>query len=110
MTITNIEDRPVKRKTIQIKQKRHKHCMENNKTINLEDTPVQLPVKDTLACFSCKKKLRVTTQHECRCGNLFCARHRFSDQHACNFDYRKLATERLKKENPVVEKEKLSKG
>ncbi|KAM0675131.1 hypothetical protein GVAV_001474 [Gurleya vavrai] len=107
MTITNIEDRPIKRKNIQIKHKRHKISMEKPiESIN-EEIPVVIEKSNAITCFVCKKKLRITTQHECRCGSVLCAKHRFEDQHTCNFDYRKNGTEKLQKENPSIYKHKL---
>ncbi|KAG5847799.1 hypothetical protein ANANG_G00130040 [Anguilla anguilla] len=59
-------------------------------------------------CFSCRKKVGLTG-FDCRCGNLFCAVHRYSDKHDCPFDYRGAATARLRKENPIVVAEKIQK-
>ncbi|KAM8889891.1 AN1-type zinc finger protein 5 isoform 1-T2 [Synchiropus picturatus] len=59
-------------------------------------------------CFSCRKKVGLTG-FDCRCGNLFCAIHRYSDKHNCTFDYRGEATERLRKDNPLVMAEKIQK-
>ena len=38
-------------------------------------------------CASCKKKLGLTG-FTCRCGELFCSIHRYSDKHQCGFDYK----------------------
>lgn len=46
---------------------------------------------------------------DCRCGNLFCAIHRYSDMHACPYDYKAEAAEKIRKENPVVIAEKIQK-
>ncbi|XP_064184827.1 AN1-type zinc finger protein 5-like isoform X2 [Anguilla rostrata] len=59
-------------------------------------------------CFSCRKKVGLTG-FDCRCGNLFCAVHRYSDKHDCPFDYRGAAAARLRKENPIVVAEKIQK-
>ncbi|KAG9343354.1 hypothetical protein JZ751_014335 [Albula glossodonta] len=59
-------------------------------------------------CFTCRKKVGLTG-FDCRCGNLFCAIHRYSDKHDCPFDYRGAATARLRKENPIVVAEKIQK-
>ncbi|KAM0676650.1 hypothetical protein BDAP_002763 [Binucleata daphniae] len=113
MTITNIEDRPMKRKKVQIKQKKYKQEiveMENDTIEKIKKVVDDKIETKELICKTCKKRLRVTTHHECRCGSIFCAKHRFADQHACNFDYRKDAAEKLKRDNPVVQKEKMTKG
>lgn len=46
---------------------------------------------------------------DCRCGNLFCAIHRYSDKHDCPYDYRSAAADRIRKENPIVVAEKIQK-
>jgi len=38
-------------------------------------------------CGVCKKKIGLTG-FECRCGNLYCGIHRYSDKHDCTFDYK----------------------
>ncbi|KPP66425.1 AN1-type zinc finger protein 5-like [Scleropages formosus] len=59
-------------------------------------------------CFTCRKKVGLTG-FDCRCGNLFCAIHRYSDKHDCSYDYRGAAAARIRKENPVVVAEKIQK-
>ncbi|XP_061098223.1 AN1-type zinc finger protein 5-like isoform X2 [Conger conger] len=59
-------------------------------------------------CFTCRKKVGLTG-FDCRCGNLFCAVHRYSDKHDCPYDYRGAATARLRQENPIVVAEKIQK-
>jgi hypothetical protein len=46
---------------------------------------------------------------DCRCGGLFCSLHRYSDKHACSFDYRELGAAEIRKSNPVVVADKVSK-
>uniref|UniRef100_V9L8D6 Zinc finger, AN1-type domain 6 n=1 Tax=Callorhinchus milii TaxID=7868 RepID=V9L8D6_CALMI len=59
-------------------------------------------------CFMCKKKVGLTGL-ECRCGNLYCSVHRYSDVHDCGFDYKADAAEKIRKENPMVVGDKLQK-
>ncbi|KAG7488206.1 hypothetical protein MATL_G00030250 [Megalops atlanticus] len=59
-------------------------------------------------CFTCRKKVGLTG-FDCRCGNLFCAIHRYSDKHDCPYDYRGAAAARIRKENPIVVAEKIQK-
>ncbi|KAM8973953.1 AN1-type zinc finger protein 6-like isoform 1-T1 [Pelodytes ibericus] len=59
-------------------------------------------------CFMCRKKIGLTG-FECRCGNVFCGTHRYSDVHSCSFDYKADAAEKIRKENPVVVGEKIQK-
>lgn len=44
---------------------------------------------------------------DCRCGNLFCGLHRYSDKHNCPYDYRTEAADKIRKENPVVVADKI---
>ncbi|XP_060788547.1 AN1-type zinc finger protein 5 isoform X2 [Neoarius graeffei] len=59
-------------------------------------------------CFTCRKKVGLTG-FDCRCGNLFCAIHRYSDKHDCRYDYRGAAAAQIRKENPIVVAEKIQK-
>lgn len=59
-------------------------------------------------CSTCKKRVGLTG-FNCRCGQLFCATHRYSDKHGCPFDYRTAARDAIAKANPVVKAEKLDK-
>ena len=38
-------------------------------------------------CAACKAKVGLTAI-KCRCGGIFCARHRYAEAHACQFDYK----------------------
>ncbi len=59
-------------------------------------------------CATCRKRVGLTG-FNCKCGNLFCAVHRYSDKHDCPFDYRTAARDAIAKANPVVKAEKLDK-
>ncbi|XP_076879126.1 AN1-type zinc finger protein 6 [Brachyhypopomus gauderio] len=59
-------------------------------------------------CFTCNKKVGLTG-FDCRCGNLFCGVHRYSDVHNCTFDYKADAAQKIRKENPVIVGEKIKK-
>ncbi|KAI1891642.1 hypothetical protein AGOR_G00145880 [Albula goreensis] len=59
-------------------------------------------------CFTCRKKVGLTG-FDCRCGNLFCSIHRYSDKHDCPYDYRGAAAAQIRKENPIVVAEKIQK-
>lgn len=58
-------------------------------------------------CTHCNKKLRAALTFKCRCEQLFCASHRYSDTHNCKFDYKAAGRESLIRENPLVKKDKL---
>ncbi|XP_077210363.1 zinc finger A20 and AN1 domain-containing stress-associated protein 8-like isoform X2 [Tasmannia lanceolata] len=57
-------------------------------------------------CNTCRKRVGLTG-FSCRCGNLFCSSHRYSDKHDCPFDYRTSGRDAIAKANPVVKAEKL---
>lgn len=42
--------------------------------------------KDTSRCYECEKKIGLTG-FQCKCGYLFCAKHRYAEEHACSFDF-----------------------
>lgn len=46
---------------------------------------------------------------ECRCGGVFCSIHRYSDKHACQFDYKEHGADHIRKNNPVVVGQKVQK-
>ncbi|KAI8917807.1 hypothetical protein DFJ77DRAFT_429147 [Powellomyces hirtus] len=71
-------------------------------------TPIS-SVITTRRCFSCKKKIGPATSFKCRCNQVFCSVHRYSDRHSCSFDYRGAGKITLVKENPLIKKEKLEK-
>lgn len=55
------------------------------------------------------KLIFVSTGFECRCGNVYCGMHRYSDVHSCSYNYKADAAEKIRKENPVVVGEKIQK-
>ncbi|KAL7134120.1 hypothetical protein ABFS83_11G006400 [Erythranthe nasuta] len=59
-------------------------------------------------CSSCSKRVGLTG-FSCRCGNIFCSVHRYSDKHECPFDYRAAAQDAIAKANPIVKADKLEK-
>ncbi|EDV46278.1 zinc finger A20 and AN1 domain-containing stress-associated protein 6 [Drosophila erecta] len=60
-------------------------------------------------CDKCGKKLGLTGGFPCRCGGTYCAVHRYSDRHECNFDYREMGASEIRRDNPVVVASKLRK-
>ncbi|MCE3216536.1 Zinc finger A20 and AN1 domain-containing stress-associated protein 8 [Datura stramonium] len=59
-------------------------------------------------CNTCRKRVGLIG-FGCKCGNLFCAVHRYSDKHDCPFDYKNAGRDAIAKANPVVVAEKLNK-
>ena len=66
------------------------------------------PKQGPSRCGSCKKRVGLTG-FKCRCGITFCALHRYSDKHNCQFDYRTTGREAIAKANPVIKAEKIEK-
>ncbi|XP_017851425.1 zinc finger A20 and AN1 domain-containing stress-associated protein 6 [Drosophila busckii] len=60
-------------------------------------------------CDKCGKKFGLTGGFSCRCGGTFCAYHRYSDRHDCNFDYREMGATQIRRDNPVIVPDKLRK-
>ncbi|RRT37201.1 hypothetical protein B296_00042359, partial [Ensete ventricosum] len=52
------------------------------------------PVRLVNRCSSCRKRVGLTG-FRCRCGELFCAGHRYSDTHDCSFDYKAAGRESI---------------
>ncbi|CAN4094880.1 unnamed protein product [Withania somnifera] len=48
-------------------------------------------------------------QFRCRCGEVFCSEHRYSDRHDCTYDYKAAGREAIARENPVVKAAKILK-
>ncbi|XP_027366426.1 zinc finger A20 and AN1 domain-containing stress-associated protein 8-like isoform X2 [Abrus precatorius] len=59
-------------------------------------------------CATCQKRVGLTG-FGCKCGNLFCAMHRYSDKHDCPFDYQTVGRDAIAKANPVIKADKLDK-
>ncbi|XP_051059610.1 AN1-type zinc finger protein 4 isoform X5 [Phodopus roborovskii] len=71
--------------------------------------PLQAKKKITKHCFLCGKKTGLATSFECRCGNNFCASHRYAETHGCTYDYKSAGRRYLQEANPVVNAPKLPK-
>uniref|UniRef100_A0A8C3YUY8 Zinc finger AN1-type containing 4 n=1 Tax=Catagonus wagneri TaxID=51154 RepID=A0A8C3YUY8_9CETA len=71
--------------------------------------PIQTKKKTTKHCFLCGKKTGLATSYECRCGNNFCASHRYAETHSCTYDYKSAGRRYLQEANPVVNAPKLPK-
>jgi hypothetical protein len=57
-------------------------------------------------CHGCRKRVGLTG-FRCRCGELFCGAHRYSDRHECSFDYKSVGRDAIARENPVVRAAKI---
>jgi len=63
---------------------------------------------DGSRCLECKKKLGILGI-KCRCGGMFCNKHRYSDQHNCSVDYKAREKDLLRQKLPTVAGEKIQK-
>ncbi|XP_041028561.1 zinc finger A20 and AN1 domain-containing stress-associated protein 8-like [Juglans microcarpa x Juglans regia] len=99
MDAVNVQSKPVERQIFSI---------ETSTDSSSSNSP-QMPMKEGPSrCVTCRKRVGLTG-FNCKCGNLFCAIHRYSDKHDCPFDYRSNARDAIAKANPVVKAEKLDK-
>jgi hypothetical protein len=57
--------------------------------------------KDKTKCWFCSKKCGLTG-FECRCGSVFCSKHRHAEDHNCDFDHKGKGRDILRKNNPNV--------
>lgn len=74
--------------------------------------PIKVPTgskKSFKHCFLCGKKTGLATSYECRCGNNFCATHRYAETHDCSYDYKSAGRRFLQETNPIVSAPKLPK-
>ncbi|XP_036399641.1 AN1-type zinc finger protein 6 [Megalops cyprinoides] len=130
-TTTQLEQCSVVSSQTLLKQASRKHCEEEDSTgdkvgvktgelqaaassdsdrasVGGQDRSPDKPKQKKNRCFLCRKKVGLTG-FDCRCGNVFCGMHRYSDIHSCTFDYKADAAEKIRKENPVVVGEKIQK-
>ncbi|KAL9274452.1 Zinc finger A20 and AN1 domain-containing stress-associated protein 5-like protein [Drosera capensis] len=69
----------------------------------------EVPARKTVnRCSGCRKRVGLTG-FRCRCGEMFCWEHRYSDRHDCSFDYKAAGRATIARENPVVRAAKLLK-
>ncbi|KAK6487609.1 AN1-type zinc finger protein 4-like [Huso huso] len=71
--------------------------------------PIQTKKKNSKHCFLCRKKTGLATSYECRCGNNFCATHRYAETHDCTYDYKTAGRQYLQENNPIITAPKLPK-
>ncbi|KAK3738049.1 hypothetical protein QZH41_012926 [Actinostola sp. cb2023] len=71
--------------------------------------PQLVQSKKKTRCFFCGKKTGLATTFQCRCGNTFCATHRYAEVHGCTYDYKSEGRKLIEQNNPVVAAPKLPK-
>lgn len=65
------------------------------------EAPPREEQKDKTRCWSCQKKCGLTG-FDCRCGYVFCSKHRYAEEHNCDFDHKSAGREILAKNNPNI--------
>uniref|UniRef100_A0A7N0SVC2 Zinc finger A20 and AN1 domain-containing stress-associated protein 5 n=1 Tax=Kalanchoe fedtschenkoi TaxID=63787 RepID=A0A7N0SVC2_KALFE len=71
-----------------------------------KEPPHPAASREVSRCSGCRKKVGLTG-FRCRCGDLFCSEHRYSDRHACSYDYKAAGKAAIARENPVVKAAKI---
>eukprot|EP00425_Heterocapsa_triquetra_P038608 CAMPEP_0195085044 /NCGR_PEP_ID=MMETSP0448-20130528/25558_1 /TAXON_ID=66468 /ORGANISM="Heterocapsa triquestra, Strain CCMP 448" /LENGTH=363 /DNA_ID=CAMNT_0040118421 /DNA_START=1 /DNA_END=1090 /DNA_ORIENTATION=+ len=66
-----------------------------------EAEPARAEQKDKTKCWACSKKCGLTG-FDCRCGYVFCSKHRHAEDHDCDFDHKGRGREILAKNNPNI--------
>ncbi|PHU00963.1 Zinc finger A20 and AN1 domain-containing stress-associated protein 8 [Capsicum chinense] len=69
----------------------------------------QVKSKEGLKKFTACHKRVGLTGFSCKCGDLFCTVHLYSDKHNCPFDYRNASENAIAKANPIIVAKKLDK-
>jgi len=60
------------------------------------------PIELKLRCQVCRRKIGLTPI-VCRCGHMFCAHHRYPNEHQCSFNYKIEGRKLIEKENPKIQ-------
>ncbi|KAJ3044084.1 hypothetical protein HDV00_003188 [Rhizophlyctis rosea] len=77
-------------------------------TLSSSSSAAALAAQHKNRCTTCRKKLGPATSFKCRCSQVFCSVHRYSDRHQCSFDYKGAGKAGLERDNPRVGKEKVA--
>ncbi|KAA0058642.1 hypothetical protein IC582_002333 [Cucumis melo] len=96
------------RSTISRSPEKFRFVSESRRIITAADRPKpdESAKREVNRCSGCRKRVGLTG-FRCRCGDLFCAEHRYSDRHDCSFDYKAAGREAIARENPVVKAAKI---
>ncbi|UYI27402.1 hypothetical protein J0A71_06g12710 [Encephalitozoon cuniculi] len=93
--ISNTQLQKKRKITISPYSLQKKKCVTENNTVEKKEVA-------SMSCGKCGKRLKLTNNYSCRCGNVYCIRHRFYDQHSCTFDYKAIAIPKLSAQNPKI--------
>ena len=111
----NLESTPIESHTIinksidneskdKIKQNESKDKIKQNSySLNLnEDKIAKMEKRNSKKrCGECNTKLKII-DFTCKCTIIFCNKHKFPENHLCNFDHKKRSREQIKSKNPLV--------
>jgi hypothetical protein len=78
--------------------------VEETKELAVQPTPP--PKVDR--CIACSRKVGLMG-FTCRCGEVYCSKHRLPEEHGCTFDHQMAGRRKLTEDNPQVIAEKLTK-
>ncbi|CDW77075.1 an1-type zinc finger protein 6 [Stylonychia lemnae] len=78
---------------------------------NLIQSNNELPSKpaqvNKSACWQCQRKVGLLG-FPCKCEYIFCGKHRYAEEHHCQFDFKFEHQEKIWRENPQIKKDKLN--
>ena len=81
--------------------------MDNNNEKKIETPKPKIKKKKkSKRCKVCRKKVGMFG-FTCKCGELFCGKHRYASQHECTYDYRKDRHADILKNNPDMSFKKI---
>ena len=60
-------------------------------------------------CQQCNKRLKLLDENVCKCGNMFCPKHRLCHSHDCGYNKKVDNKKRIAKNNPKVKCDKVEK-
>jgi len=59
-------------------------------------------------CWLCRRKVGISGI-ECRCGYIFCGKHRYANEHDCRYDHKQAQRKKIAKENQEIKTQKFEK-
>lgn len=80
----------------------------NDQSTHSSELKVKKRKKNRCPFEGCRKRLTLT-DITCKCKQKFCMKHRYPEDHECNYDYKSEARKKLKRENFVVSGTKVEK-
>ena len=60
-------------------------------------------------CFYCKKRLKLLEENLCKCGKIFCPKHRLCHSHNCPLIKSEDHKKKIEKNNPKIQNDKVDK-